>query len=288
MTVALALVPETAAAAPPPAARGLLLGGTGTAIGLLLVAFLLHLGALSGVAEHRDQVVLRAAFRDQLRHGTAPVTLPLPAGRPMAVLQVPRLGLDLTVLQGSDAGTLRHGPGHRASTSLPGQAGTSVILGRRSAYGGPFAQLDRLRVGDLLTATTGLGRATFRVDDVHRGDAARQLPPGDARLQLVTSDPAWTPTRALVVSAVLVDAQPLPAPAGLPAPDPHELALHGDPRAAGACAAWAGALLALSGLLTWGWQRLARPVLWVGGVPLALAVLWELADSLTRLLPGTL
>ncbi|MCW2600863.1 MAG: peptidase sortase [Frankiales bacterium] len=291
MTVALAVLPDVTPAAPGlqrPPARGLLLGGTLTAVGLLLVGFVVHLAVLSRLSEGRDQAVLRGQFRDQVRKGTAPVTLPLPDGRPIAVLQVPRLGIDALVVQGTTGADLAHGPGHRASSPLPGQAGIAVVAGRRSAYGGPFAHLDRLRIGDLLTTTTGFGKATFRVDDVRHNGAPLTLPPGDGRLQLVTSDPAWTPQHALVVSAVMVDGQLQPAASGLPAPTAQEFALLGDPRAAVPVVVWAALLLSLSVLLAWGWQRLCRPVVWIGGAPAALAVLWQLADALARLLPSTL
>lgn len=287
MTVALAVVPEPApeaVAAVQPAPRGLLLGSALTALGLLVVGFGLHLTVLSRVSEGRDQQVLRHELQRQVKAGA----VPLVEGRPALLLQVPALGVDAVVVEGTTGEDLAKGPGHRRSSPLPGQAGLAVIAGRRAAYGGVFAHLDRLRAGDRIITTTALGRAVFRVDDIRHNGAPQSLPPGDARVQLVTSEPAWQPRRALVISAVMVEGTLQPAAHGLPAVGQRELALQGDPRAAVPVAVWAALLLALSVALTWGWQRLARPVVWVGGAPAALLVLWQLFDAVARLLPSTL
>jgi sortase A len=296
MTVALAVVPDeppadSAAphvAGPGRTPRGLVVGTSLTTIGVLLLGFLAHLLLLSSLSEQRDQALLRDQLRSEVRLGTAPVSLPIAPGAPVAELVVPRLGLDTVVVQGTTSADLRHGPGHRASSPLPGQAGVAVVAGRRSAYGGPFAHLDRLRVGDLVTATTGQGRFTFEVDDIRHTGFPASLPPGDARLQLVTSEPAWTPDRVLVVSAVLVGGTLQPAATGLPRTTAAELALRGDRDAAVPTVLWSAALLLLAVAGAVAWQRLARPLVWLGTLPLAAALLWQLADAVARLLPSTL
>lgn len=269
--------------APRSVARGLVLGTSLTALGLGLLGFGLHAVGLSRLSEGRDQQVLRHQLQQELRAGA----VPLVEGRPLLLLQVPRIGVDAVVVEGTTSADLAHGPGHRRSTPLPGQVGVSVVAGRRVAYGGPFAHLDRLRVGDRLITTTSSGRAVFRVDDIHHGGAPVALPPGDARLQLVTSEPSWAPERVLVVNAVMVQGALQPAPRVLPAASSRELALQGDPHAATSTATWAAVLLLLALGLTWAWQRLPRPVVWIGGAPASLLVVWQLFDSLARLLPST-
>jgi sortase A len=296
MTAALAVVPEEprreepvdVVTKPTRSARGLVVGTSLTTIGVLLLGFLAHLLLLSNLSEQRDQALLRDELRTQVRLDTAPVALPIAAGAPIAQLVVPRLKLDAVVVQGTTSADLRHGPGHRASSPLPGQAGVAVVAGRKSAYGGPFAHLDQLRVGDLIGTTTGQGRFTFEVDDIRHTGFPTSLPPGDARLQLVTSEPAWTPDRVLVVSAVLVQGTLQPAAAGLPRPTADELALRGDTEAAVPTAIWSAALLLLAVAGAVAWQRLSRPLVWLGTLPLAAALLWQLADAVARLLPSTL
>lgn len=269
--------------APGSSSTGLVLGSALTMLGLLVLGAGLHLLVLSRISEGRDQQVLRHALQKQVQAGAARLV----EGRAALLLQVPSLGLDAVVVEGTSSADLAHGPGHRRSSPLPGQPGVAVVAGRRLAYGGPFRHLDRLRVGDRLVTVTALGRSIFRVDDIRHDGVQHLLPPGDARLQLVTSEPALTPERALVVSAVLVEG-PLPAATSLPAPTQRELALQGDDGAAPGVALWAAALLVLSTGLTWSWQRLDRPLVWLGGLPAGLLVLWQLYDAAARLLPSTL
>jgi hypothetical protein len=71
-------------------------------------------------------------------------------GQALALLQIPRIGLNVTVVQGDTASVLRGGPGHRVGTPPPGARGNSVIFGHRHGWGGPFADLDQLRKNDLV------------------------------------------------------------------------------------------------------------------------------------------
>ena len=48
-----------------------------------------------------------------------------PLGRPLAVLEIPKLGLVVPVLEGTDELTLNRGVGHIAGTALPGGRATS-------------------------------------------------------------------------------------------------------------------------------------------------------------------
>ncbi|MFD1273890.1 sortase domain-bontaining protein [Streptomyces kaempferi] len=63
----------------------------------------------------------------------------LAPGTPVALIDIPAAHLHQVVLEGTDSGVLTDGPGHRRDTPLPGQSGTSVLMGRAAAYGGPSA-----------------------------------------------------------------------------------------------------------------------------------------------------
>src|SRR5205823_13984283 len=110
-------------------------------------------------------------------------------GVPVAVIQIPAIGLDQVVVEGSRSTQLRKGPGHVVGTSLPGQPGNAVIAGRRTLYRGPFGRIGSLHEGDTITVTTGEGKSTYKVT------TAATLPPGagsfvqehgDTRLTLFT------------------------------------------------------------------------------------------------------
>jgi sortase A len=69
-------------------------------------------------------------------------------GDPMGRIVIPRLGLRTVVVQGTSGSDLAKGPGHYASTSLPGLGGTVAIAGHRTTYLQPFRHIDDLRRGD--------------------------------------------------------------------------------------------------------------------------------------------
>ena len=123
-------------------------------------------------------------------------------------LRVPRLGLDVVVVLGTEDATLRDGPGIHRTTRLPGQGGLIYVAGHRTTYGAPFADVDRLRAGDV--ATMELPYGTFRyevtgtriVDD----DDLSVLAPTDREiLRLQACHPRFRATQRIIVSARLVD-----------------------------------------------------------------------------------
>ena len=125
----------------------------------------------------------------------------------MAVIEIPTLNIREVVEQGTTSQVLMDGPGHRRDSVFPGQAGTSVIMGRRSAYGGPFGKLASLRPGDRVTVTTGQGVQKFGVLDVRRaGDPLPVAPAaGESRLVLITATgAAYVPGGVLRVDAKLL------------------------------------------------------------------------------------
>lgn len=184
------------------------------------------------------------------------------------------------------------GPGHRRDTPFPGQAGVSVIVGRRATYGGPFGSLDQLRAGDRITVTTGQGPNTFRVLGVrHAGDL---LPPplssGHGRLTLVTADgPPLRPTDVLRIDADLtsttqVSGGRLPSTA-LPASD---AVMVGDRSALLSVVAWS--MLLFAGALGTVWIRFRAGwwQAWVIGVPVLVALGLTAFDDIAALLPNLL
>src|SRR5262249_17983129 len=134
----------------PDAAPWLVLGTVLTILGALLLGFVVDLVLLGGLRHARDQRVAYAHLRFALKEPSAPGGQTGPAGHlptlgtRVAWLELPQLGVHEVVFEGTTAGVLRSGPGHRRDTPLPGQAGTSVIFGRRAAFGGPFKDLDRM------------------------------------------------------------------------------------------------------------------------------------------------
>ncbi len=85
-------------------------------------------------------------------------------GDPIGRLRVDAIGLDAIVVQGTDGGTLRKGPGHYPDTPLPGARGTVAIAGHRTTYGAPFRRIDALDRGDRIELDMPYGHFAYRVE----------------------------------------------------------------------------------------------------------------------------
>ncbi|MEZ5257281.1 MAG: class E sortase [Ilumatobacteraceae bacterium] len=78
-------------------------------------------------------------------------------------IEIPKIGLSQTLLEGVSLSVLDRGLGHWPGTAMPGQRGNMVIAGHRVSHGHVFRDLDQLSVGDRLIATTGYGTYTYQV-----------------------------------------------------------------------------------------------------------------------------
>jgi sortase A len=110
--------------------------------------------ALARLPDHRRR--LRFAARAALRSAHK--------GDPVGRLRADAIGLDEVVVQGTDAATLRKGPGHYPGSPLPGARGTVAIAGHRTTYGAPFRDVDELRRGDRIELRMPYGRFSYRVE----------------------------------------------------------------------------------------------------------------------------
>jgi sortase A len=275
-------------------ARAVLLIVLAASAGLVL-----HLAVVSRLQHSASQRNAFETFRAKLAAGTVAIGptddagVPVPLGTGVAFLEIPTLDLHEVVRSGTTPSVLFGGPGLRRDTPLPGQVGTSVVLGRRAAYGAPFADISSLRKGDEITVTTGQGVFTFEVLGVRR--AGDPVPPplaaGAARLSLVTADgSAFVPSGVLRVDADLVGAAvggPRPALTAnsLPAA---ERPLGTDSSTLWALALWLQALMLVSVGAIWAWHRWGRPQAWIVFTPAVVLVGLGVAGELARLLPNLL
>ncbi|GGO83178.1 sortase [Wenjunlia tyrosinilytica] len=289
-----ALRPEPAADA-----RFAVPGAALTILAALLLGFAANLTVVGHLKHARDQQTGFAELRKQLALGTAPVGQTgsdghlLRPGTPVAVLRIPALGLREVVFEGTTSGVLVSGPGHRRDTPLPGQAGTSVVMGRQWGYGSPFNHIDRLQTGLEIRVATGQGKHVYRVTAVRRaGDPVpAPLTAGHGRLTLITATGApYTPSGVLRVDADLVTpAQPSPArPLAPGAVSEAERPLGGDGSAWLPMALWSQLLLAAVAAVVWARRRWGQWQAWIVGFPVLSALGIAVCGAATRLLPNLL
>jgi sortase A len=69
-------------------------------------------------------------------------------GDAVARLQIPRLDLDVVVVNGTEVGDLRRGPGRHLDSKMPGEGQLVYIAGHRTTFGAPFSHIDKLERGD--------------------------------------------------------------------------------------------------------------------------------------------
>ena len=130
----------------------------------------------------------------------------------------------LYVVEGTDLGSLRQGPGHYVDAADPGQIGNLAIAGHRTTNSRPFYNLDQLVVGDTVhVVDRNLREWVYEVRESERGtplsDTAAgvlvnpadvwvvgQDPLGDggALLTLTTCHPRFSNAQRLVIFAALV------------------------------------------------------------------------------------
>jgi sortase A len=84
-------------------------------------------------------------------------------GDAIARLEVPRLGLDAVVVNGTSAADLRRGPGRHLETFMPGERKLVYIAGHRTTYGAPLGDIDDLRPGDRITLELPYASFEYRV-----------------------------------------------------------------------------------------------------------------------------
>lgn len=130
-------------------------------------------------------------------------------GDPVAIIDIPDLGVTKYVVAGVAASDLKKGPGHYPMTPQPGHLGNVAIAGHRTTYGEPFRELDELENGDDIVVTDVAGRKFYyRVTDafvVQPEDAwvVATTDPSRALLTLTTCHPEFSAKQRLIITAEL-------------------------------------------------------------------------------------
>ena len=134
----------------------------------------------------------------------------------IARLEIPKIGVNAIVVEGTTDSSLRKGPGHLEETPLPGMGGNFGVAGDRVLYGGPFLNLDELSDGDEFTLRTAYGTFDYVVVGTRLTvpeDVSDLQPQGYESITLITCDPPWDTSRRLIIkgrmtSGTLLENQP--------------------------------------------------------------------------------
>lgn len=110
---------------------------------------------------------------------------------PLAVLRIPRIGLEVAVLEGTDDWTLNRAVGHIEDTARPGAGGNSGIAGHRDGF---FRGLKDIRAGDGIEIETVASLERYRVERtwiVDPEDVSVLDPTASPSITLVTCYPFY-------------------------------------------------------------------------------------------------
>ncbi|WP_426573593.1 sortase [Aquihabitans sp. McL0605] len=193
-----------------------------------LVVLLLIAVAVTALWKAFNQVVAPGWYRTHQHHLAADLAQPRPGlepGQAAGVVQIPGIGANLVVIEGSDPNELRGAPGHRTGTPLLAKKGNSIIEGHRDRWGAPFGDLDKLVERTRIVAMNRSGipieyRVTT-VKTVKRAQLARYLAPSsDYRITLITQAGGSFSTDRLVVQAVAGTPSKAKGKGEVPALDP--------------------------------------------------------------------
>jgi sortase A len=84
-------------------------------------------------------------------------------GQPIGRIVIPRLGLNMVLVNGTDHDSLKRGPGRDLRTYMPGEGKLVYVAGHRTTYLAPFSHIERLRRGDRVTLRMPYATFVYRI-----------------------------------------------------------------------------------------------------------------------------
>jgi len=141
-----------------------------------------------------------AAYRHETHRGEA-----------IGWIRIPRIGLRMVFVNGTDEASLRSGPGRYLGSFMPGEDRMTYIAGHRTTYLAPFAHIDAIKAADRVSLVMPYGTFVYSVTG-HRIVAAADTSVLHAghrdELELQACHPRFSASHRYVVFARLVDVIP--------------------------------------------------------------------------------
>jgi sortase A len=143
-----------------------------------------------------EEAVAQAAWRFQ--HGAR-------RGQAIGRIRVPRMGLNMVLVNGTDESTLEKGPGRYLGSGMPGEGRLVYIAGHRTTYLAPFSKIDLMRKGDRITVQLPYATFVYHVTGyriVPANDLAVLRSPGHELLELQACHPRFSASHRYIVYAL--------------------------------------------------------------------------------------
>jgi sortase A len=126
-------------------------------------------------------------------------------GEAIGKIVVPRLGLNMVLVNGTAEASLERGPGRDLRTYMPGQNRLVYIAGHRTTYLAPFGHIEQLRPGDSVTLEVPYATIRYSVTGhriVPAGDLSRLNSPRHEVVVLQACHPRFFATHRYLVYAL--------------------------------------------------------------------------------------
>ncbi|SRR5712692_3924352 len=164
--------------------------------------------AVSAAAQEHELATAAARFRRRAR-----------IGQPIGRIRIPRMSVNMVLVNGTDHDTLTKGPGRDPRTYMPGQGGLVYIAGHRTTYLAPFSHIDLLRKGDRVTIEMPYATFVYTVTGhrvVPADDLAVLHSHGHEQLELQACHPRFFATHRYIVYGRPIRVIPRGGPAFAP------------------------------------------------------------------------
>ena len=173
------------------------------AVGLLGYPFFTNVYQTRLQSRLAHQLATDSSLAQQFRNDAVPV------GTSLTRIQIPAIGVDVVVVEGTSEQALQAGAGHYSGTPLPCEIGDVAIAGHRTTYGRPFSNVDRLVPGDRIILDTPVGSCTYEVDRapfvvLPNDTAVVANTPGQYTLTLTSCTPKGSASHRIVIKAMMV------------------------------------------------------------------------------------
>jgi len=145
-------------------------------------------------------------------------------GQGLTRLRIPKLDVEVLVVEGTTPSALKAGAGHYVGTPLPGEEGNVAIAGHRTTFGRPFNRMDELVAGDKIYLDTPFSTFEYTLVPGFDGHAnpwptsptdfsvvGPPRTPGQKTLTLTTCHPKGSARERLILRALMSKSTPVKA-----------------------------------------------------------------------------
>jgi sortase A len=152
-----------------------------------------------------------AAERRGIAHAARRYRADTHRGQAIGRIKIPRMGVNMILVDGTDHESLKNGPGRDLRTFMPGENRLVYIAGHRTTYLAPFSHIDSLRKRDRVTIDVPYARFVYSVTGhriVPANDLAVLRSPRYELLDLQACHPRFFATHRYIAYARLIRVEP--------------------------------------------------------------------------------